>query len=160
MNYLFLAMAVAAGAAISAQAAVNSQLASGLGGLPITAAFMSFLVGSLVLGVMAAATGDNLLALPARIAEQPLWRLAGGILGAGAICCTVLLAPRMGLAVLLALVIAGQLLSSIVIDNFGLLGMEARPATAARVLGAVIMMAGVTIALFGDRFLDFLRRGF
>jgi uncharacterized membrane protein YdcZ (DUF606 family) len=58
MNPLFLALAFVAGTAIAAQAAVNSQLAAGLGGQPITAAFVSFMVGTVVLGAIAAATGS------------------------------------------------------------------------------------------------------
>jgi transporter family-2 protein len=99
---------------------------------------------------MAVGTGGLGLAL-SNLGGQPLWRFAGGLLGAGAIFCTVMLTPRLGLATLLALVIAGQLLASITIDNFGLLGVIARSATVARLLGAVVMLLGVLIALFGDR---------
>jgi transporter family-2 protein len=152
MNPLLLALAFAAGVAIATQAAVNSQLAAGLGGVPIVAAFLSFVIGTIALGAMAATSGGLVPALD-QLGGQPLWRFAGGLLGAGAIFCTVTLAPRLGLAPLLALVIAGQLLASITIDHFGLLGVVTRPATAARLIGATVMLAGVLIALFGDRLL-------
>ncbi|MGP7794502.1 DMT family transporter [Sphingomonas sp. CLY1604] len=149
MNPLFLALAIAAGAAIAAQAAVNSQLAAGLGGQPIAAAFVSFTVGTLALFLIAAASGS--LSSIGQLPGQPAWRMLGGLLGAGAIFCTVMLAPRLGLAVVLSLVIAGQLLASVVIDHFGLLGAAVRPATAARLIGSGLMTVGVIIALFGDR---------
>jgi bacterial/archaeal transporter family-2 protein len=149
MNPLFLALAIAAGAAIAAQAAVNSQLAAGLGGQPIAAAFISFTVGTLALFSITAASGS--LSSIGQLPGQPAWRMLGGLLGAGAIFCTVMLAPRLGLAVLLSLVIAGQLLASVVIDHFGLLGAAVRPATAARLIGSGLMTMGVIIALFGDR---------
>jgi transporter family-2 protein len=149
MNPLFLALAIAAGVAIAAQAAVNSQLAAGLGGQPIAAAFISFAVGTLALLLIAAASGS--LSSIGQLSGQPAWRMLGGLLGAGAIFCTVMLAPRLGLAVLLSLVIAGQLLASVVIDHFGLLGAAVRPATAARLIGSGLMTVGVVIALFGER---------
>lgn len=153
MNVLFLTLAFVAGAAIATQAAVNSQLAAGLGGFPITAAFLSFVVGTIALGMIAAFTG-SLGAPLSQIGGQPLWRYAGGLLGAGAIFCTVLLAPRLGLTTLLALVISGQLLTSIAIDHFGLLGVVSRPATPVRLVRGAIMLAGVLLALFGDRVLS------
>jgi transporter family-2 protein len=110
----------------------------------------------MALGALAISTGGLEAALP-NVGGQPLWRLTGGFLGAGAIFCTVMLAPRLGLATLLALVIAGQLLSAITIDHFGLLGVMARPATPARLVGATIMTFGVLLALFGDRILSAIR---
>ncbi len=152
MNPFLLALAFAAGVAIAAQAAINGQLAANLGGYPIVAAFVSFALGTLVLGVLAVSAGGFGAALP-QFGNQPLWRLTGGLLGAGAIFCTVLLAPRLGLATLLALVIAGQLVSAITIDHFGLLGVATRTATPARFIGAAITICGVLFALFGDRLL-------
>lgn len=63
------------------------------------------LTGMIVLGVIAFFRGglaESLSIVP----SQPAWRLVGGVLGAGAIFCTVWLAPRIGLANLLVLVIA------------------------------------------------------
>jgi len=85
------------------------------------------------------------------IPSQPGWRLVGGVLGAGAIFCTVWLAPRIGLANLLVLVIAGQLLSSVAIDHFGWLGTAVRPAATSKVVGASVVLLGVALTLFGDR---------
>jgi transporter family-2 protein len=149
-NALFLILAFVSGSALATQAVVNSQLAAAIGGAPVAAAFLSFVVGTVALGILAASTGGLATEL-AQVASQPLWRLTGGLLGAGAVYCATLLAPRIGLAPLYALVIAGQLLTSIVIDNFGTFGMPVRPATTVRIVGAVVMLIGVLIALFGDR---------
>ncbi|WP_397453635.1 DMT family transporter [Pseudomonas sp. NA-150] len=108
---------------------------------------MAFLRGGLA---------DSLSIVPA----QPAWRLVGGILGAGAIFCTVWLAPRIGLANLLVLVIAGQLLSSLALDHFGLLGMVVRPAAAVKIAGASIVLLGVSVTLFGERMIALLTRAF
>ena len=143
-------MAFCVGVAISVQAAVNGGLALALGANSVFAAFVSFACGTLVLALAALARGgisEALAALPA----QPLWRFAGGFLGAAFVFGTVYLAPRVGLLNLLVLVIAGQLLSSMLIDNFGLIHMAVRKVSPLRVAGALVMVAGVTLTLFGDR---------
>jgi bacterial/archaeal transporter family-2 protein len=54
----------------------------------------------------------------------------------------VLLARHMGAATLVALVVAGQLVCSVVMDHFGVLGFETRSATAWRLTGCGLMLAG------------------
>jgi transporter family-2 protein len=152
MNLVLLLVAFVAGSAISAQAAVNSQLAGGLGGNTVVAALISFVIGTLALAAIAFGKGGVVQAL-ADVPHQPLWRFAGGFLGAAAIFSTVLLAPRIGLANMLALVIAGQLLTSLTIDQFGLLGMATRHVSGIRVAGALVLLVGVSLTLFGDAFI-------
>jgi transporter family-2 protein len=144
----FIAFCV--GVAISVQAAVNGALAAALGANSVFAAFVSFACGTVVLALAALArggVGEALAALP----TQPLWRFAGGFLGAAFVFGTVYLAPRIGLLNMLVLVIAGQLLSSMIIDNFGLIHMTVRKVSPLRVVGALVMVAGVALTLFGDR---------
>jgi transporter family-2 protein len=52
---------------------------------------------------------------------------------------------RLGAASLLSLVVAGQMLASSVIDHFGLLGIARHPATPSRVVGALLLVAGVVL---------------
>lgn len=149
---LFL-LAFAIGVALSTQTLVNSRLAVGIGGNAVGAGLVSVLGSTLVLMAIAALRGDLWPAV-ATLPGQPVWRLCGGVLGAGIIAGLVLLAPRIGFANLLALVIAGQLLFSLSIDHFGLLGAALRPVTAVKLAGAVVIVAGVLLTLFGDRLLD------
>lgn len=155
MNYALLLIAFAAGSAISTQAAVNSQLAGGLHGNTVAAALVSFVIGTMALAIIAFCKGGLATAVTS-LPSQPLWRFSGGFLGAAAIFSTVLLAPRIGLANMLALVIAGQLLMSMAIDHFGLIGMVARRVSGVRLLGAAVLLAGVSITLFGDSLLKML----
>ena len=157
-NVLFVLIAFAAGVALSVQAAVNGQLAVALGDNTFAAAFYSFLTGTVVLTVIAIVHG-NLISSLSVIPTQPWAYLTGGLLGAAAISGTILLAPRIGLANLLALVIAGQLLASLVIDNFGILGVVTRSISPIKAMGALVMIAGVLLTLFGDRVLAILTAG-
>ncbi|MFK3738809.1 DMT family transporter [Massilia sp. TN1-12] len=157
MNVLLFAVAFAAGIAVSFQAAINSQMAAAVGANSVVAALVSFLCGTCVLAVIAFARGglpDALAALP----QQPLWKFSGGLLGAAFIFCTVVLVPRIGILNMVVLVIAGQLLTSMAIDHFGLVNVAMRKVTPMRLAGAVVMIAGVAMALFGDRVAQLLQR--
>lgn len=150
MNLVFFLVAFCAGIAVSFQAAINSQMAAAVGANSVVAALVSFLCGSMLLGVIAFARGglgDALVALPG----QPLWKFSGGFLGAAFIFCTVVLVPRIGLLNMVVLVIAGQLLTSMAIDHFGLVNVAMRKVSTVRMAGAAVMIVGVTLALFGDR---------
>lgn len=157
MNFSYFALAFCAGAAIATQSNINGQLAAGIAGNTIVAALISFAVGTIVLAAIALTRGDAAMALAAA-PSQPLWQFAGGILGAGFIFSTTFLAPRIGLTNLLVLVIAGQLLASVTIDHFGLLGSVLRPVSPIKLFGAILLLLGVAITLFGDRLTGLLAR--
>ena len=150
MNIAFFILAFCAGAAIATQAVVNGQLTAGIGGNTVVAALVSFFVGTVILAVIAISRGGMTGALAA-LPAQSLWKYLGGFLGAGFIFSTTFLAPRIGLANLLALIIAGQLIASMTIDHFGLLGALQRPVSPIKLCGALVLLLGVALTLFGDR---------
>jgi hypothetical protein len=78
----------------------------------------------------------------------------GGLFGAIYIVLAIALLPRLGAASLIALVVAGQMLASAVFDHFGLLGLAQHPATPSRLLGAVLIVAGVVLIRRGARAAD------
>lgn len=119
---IYYVIAFAAGLGITLQTTLNSQLAKGLGGDPVTAALFSFTAGAFSLGIYALLRGGLITSLSA-IPSQPLWSLAGGLIGACALFSYVVLAPKIGFSALLGLAIVGQLLSSQMFDHFGLLGL-------------------------------------
>jgi transporter family-2 protein len=157
MNAVLFVLAFCVGIFISVQAAINSQLAQALHANSVVAAFISFSVGTLVLGIAAFARGGVGESL-GLLSQQPLWKLTGGMLGAAFVFGTVFLAPRIGLLNMVVLVIAGQLMMSMAIDNFGLVQMAVRKVSAIRMAGALVVIAGVALTLFGDRIVATLGR--
>ena len=121
-----------------------------MGGDSVAAALFSFTAGAVCLGVFSLMRGGIVASLAA-IPAQPWWSLLGGLLGAGALLSYVVLAPKIGLSALLGLAIAGQIISSLVIDHFGLIGASERPVSLIKLAGSMVMLAGLAIALFGDR---------
>ncbi|WP_288496933.1 DMT family transporter [uncultured Acinetobacter sp.] len=150
MNTIYYVIAFAAGLGITLQTTLNSQLARGLGGDSVTAALFSFSAGAFSLGIYSLPRG-GLFASLAAIPSQPLWSLAGGLIGACALFSYVVLAPKIGFSALLGLAIVGQLLSSQMIDHFGLLGAVKRPVSLSKLAGMLVMLIGLIVMLFGDR---------
>lgn len=149
MSLMYYLIAFVAGLGITLQTTLNSQLARGLGGDAVTAALFSFAAGAFSLGIYSLLRG-GLFASLAAIPSQPLWSLAGGLIGACALFSYVVLAPKIGFSALLGLAIVGQLLSSQVIDHFGLLGAMQRPISMLKLGGMLVMLLGLAIMLFGD----------
>jgi transporter family-2 protein len=154
MSAVYYLLAIGAGLGITLQTTLNGQLAKGVGGDSVAAALFSFTAGALCLGLFSLMRGGIVTSLAA-IPAQPWWSLLGGLLGASALLSYVVLAPKIGLSILLGLAIAGQITSSLVIDHFGLMGTVERPVSPVKLGGSMVMLAGLCIALFGDRWSAF-----
>ena len=149
MPYLVLAFVI--GFVIPLQAAINARLRDHLDHSTLLAALVSFAVGTLALAVMAALTGQRWQALSG-VGEAKGWQLTGGLLGAVFVFATTLLAPRIGLAKMAALVIAGQVAMSLVADHYGWLGLAVREVSPVRAGGALLVVAGVLLVNYDSLF--------
>ena len=140
---LLLLLAVAAGVLLPLQAGINAQLRTALGS-PVAAALISFLVGTAGLAVVTLALRAP---LPLRSAWEasPWWQWTGGLIGAVYVLASIVLAPRLGAATLVAAVVAGQMLSSVLLDQYGLVGFPVHPISAVRLLGAGLVIVGVLL---------------
>jgi bacterial/archaeal transporter family-2 protein len=127
------------GGLLAVQAAANVQLSAAVGS-PTGGATLQLALGALLLAI--AATIAGALAALDLLADAPPWHLVGGIGSAVYICGGIVLFPRLGAIVTVGLFIAGQMLASFVLDSAGWLGVEARPADVAAVLGLVAVLAG------------------
>jgi transporter family-2 protein len=145
MPYLLFAFAI--GCAIPFQAAINNQLKDYLAGSTLLAATVSFGVGTLALAAMVVMNGPRWSTLSG-IGEARWWHLTGGLLGAAFVFGTTLLAPRIGVARMVALIIAGQVFISLLIDNQGWLGLAVREVTPTRLGGAALVAVGVAMVNF------------
>jgi bacterial/archaeal transporter family-2 protein len=144
--WLYLLFAFAGGVVLPLQAGINAQLGQWLGS-PVRAAFVSFLVGTIVL-VVAAAFVFKPLPSWAKLGNAPWWVWIGGILGAFYVAASIVTAPKLGAAQLVALVVAGQALASLVVDQFGWVGFETKHISVGRALGMGLVFAGVALVRF------------
>lgn len=145
MAWALSALAFVAGTAITVQFAVNAELRKAAGG-PVSAAALSFLVGTLVLFAVVAIARQTPQSFSS-LAAAPWWAWAGGFLGAFFVFSSVVLTPRLGAAATFGFIIAGQMITSIVLDQFGLLQLPVQPATALRLVGAALVVSGAYLVL-------------
>ncbi|GAB1596760.1 DMT family transporter [Lysobacter claricitrinus] len=139
-------LVVLAGALIALQAPTNVMLARA-GGSPLLAALISFAVGTTALFVAWLASGNR----PglASFAPLPWYAWIGGVYGATYVAIAAYAAPRIGLASLITLGIAGQIAMALWLDHHGAFGLTRAPVSAVRVMGALLVVAGVALVRKG-----------
>ena len=143
MDGLILALTALAGCLMPVQPAVNAVTAVYMKS-PYLASLFSFFTGTVALGLICLA-----LRLPwpesKVIAGLPWWAWTAGPMGAFFVTMTIVAVPRLGTMSVMALLIAGQMAVSLILDHFGWLGVAAQPITPWRILGAVLLFAGVIL---------------
>lgn len=141
--YFFVLLALVAGAMMPTQAAINNRLAGAVDS-PILAAFISFLVGTVGLLAYVVLSGVPVGNI-ASAKNAPAITWIGGLLGAFFVTSTVVLVPRLGVALTFSLIVAGQMLVTLVIDHFGLLGVPVKEISLARIGGILLIVGGVAL---------------
>lgn len=143
-TWIAFAGAMVAGAMVAIQPGINGQLAKRLE-TPFQAAVVSFTVGLLTLVVICLVRGVSPYKLSA-LRSAPIWQvLGGGMVGSIFVTTALTVAPRIGAASWIALALAGQITASLVLDHFGWIGFTRQPINMYRVLGAVLLFAGVLL---------------
>ena len=137
------ALAVAAGAALPLQGAVNAQLRQDLDA-PVAAGAWSFVVAAVAM-TAALALARPRQARVDRLSRVPWWGWLGGLCGATYVTSVFLLIPEIGVAPTIGLTVAGQQLASVLVDRYGLLRLPRRPIGRARLAGIAALLAGVAL---------------
>ena len=142
----YLLFGFLAGAMLPIQFGINAQLANWVDS-PLRATLVSFAVGTLALAVaMLVAYRD--WPPVGRMSSAPWWVWVGGLLGAFYVLGSVVAAPRLGAATLVAVILAGQAFASLVVDHYGWVGFEENPITPGRLAGIALVAVGVALVRF------------
>jgi len=143
MNKLiWIVLALLAGAFLPIQAAFNAKIGKAINS-PLYASLASFVVGVISIGTYIFLSNQNISFSGARSAPLYLW--LAGALGAFYVTVTILSFPRLGPALTFGLVIAGQMLVSVLMDHLNIFVKEHHPLTPYRFLGILLVIAGVTL---------------
>jgi len=143
MRPIIMLTALLAGALMPVQAGINARLRGFLGD-PLLASLVSFAVGTVVLLGVVVVTRVPLPTL-AMAAEAPWWSWLGGSLGAFFVAVTVILAFKLGATGLMAWIIAGQLIGSVLLDQYGVIGFAVREVSWQRLAGVALLFAGAVL---------------
>jgi transporter family-2 protein len=144
---IFIVFAVTAGAMLPVQGVINSQLGKSLDNV-ILATLISFVVGGITLLVVflyrsSGSLGISLLGLK----EVPPMLYIGGVLGAIYVTAVAVLIPKVGVANTMIAVIFGQVLLSLLLDHYGILGVEVREIGWFRILWASLVLLGLVLVV-------------
>jgi bacterial/archaeal transporter family-2 protein len=141
---LAVLLGVGAGCLVGMQAPINSRLGRSVGS--VEAATVSFLVGTAaLLAILLVARGG--VGGLGQIGRAPWWALVGGLLGAVYVSVALVAVRTLGASGLTAVVIGGQLVISVVIDRFGLLGVARQAIGVQRIAGLALLGAGVFLVV-------------
>ncbi|MEO1670396.1 MAG: DMT family transporter [Cyanobacteria bacterium J06631_2] len=144
MNFVYILVAILAGIVFAIQPVINDNVARNLGN-PLQAALISFFVGTVVLLVLSLLMGTKIPSID-KLSAIPWWLyLAGGTIGAFVVTAALIIQPKIGAGVWVSGYVFGQLTMSILLDNFGLLGLEVHPISFMRGLGAFLLVVGAIL---------------
>jgi len=134
------------GGLLASQGPINSQLGKTIGNQQ--AAFFSFLTGTIILAVIAGLVKGGY----GQIAEArtlPWQYLIGGVLGACYVSTVIVTVRTLGAGGIVAATIAGQLTMGVIIDQFGLLGLDKDPISVSKAIGVVLLAVGTLLVVRG-----------
>ena len=140
MSYLLV---VLAGTSVALQQVLNADLRTALSS-PWWAGLISYLGGTLVFVAILVGSGGPWLT-SSSIARTSWLSWTGGLFGATFIGISAVMVPRLGAATTLTLVVAGQMLGSLIFDQVGLMSVPEHPLTPLRLVGAACVVGGVVL---------------
>lgn len=144
MNIIFYLIALVSGTFVALQTGVNGKLRFTLGG-PVVATLVSFFIGTVALAaayIISVSTGVQTMPSIANLKQTSWWMWIGGLLGAAYVFSTILVGPRIGIANMLSLAIAGQIIMAVLLDHFGVFG-SVHMINPVRAIGVVLLIGGV-----------------
>ncbi len=136
--------AALAGAGLAVQSGSNAVLGRMLGH-PMWASFWQFAAGTVLIIAVMMALRVPYPAFAATAAGAPWWVWIGFITGSYFVVAALSLAPVIGVGGFIAALVAGQMIASLILDHYGLVGLAVRPMTLTRVAGAAFIIAGVLL---------------
>jgi transporter family-2 protein len=144
MSYWPQLLALVVGAGLTVQVGMNATVSRAIGST-LLASIVNFVVGLAALCALALMTAAR--PPTGSLATVPGWAWLGGLFGAAYVAASTMLAPRVGATALLALLVAGQLVSGLLMDHYGVLGFPEHPVSWQRIAGVLLLLAGVWLIL-------------
>ncbi len=139
---IWVIVAFIAGAVLPIQAGLNNKIAKA-GESPVHASAISFVVGLLALLCYILISAQDISWKGLK--EAPLYAWTGGLLGAFYVTIIVFAFPKIGPGFTFGLVVAGQLLISMIMEHFQILGAQYQPISLGRVAGLLLIIGGVIL---------------
>lgn len=142
--WFLVGVAIVMGCFMAIQPAINGQLRFRMGS-PAQAAMISTSVSTIsllffVLAVQRPAWPDG-----ETVRSAPWWIWTGGLLGAVYVAMSIVLVQRLSAAVAFSIVVFGQMVCALILDHFGWFGLTPHEISPGRLIGVVLVVAGVAM---------------
>ena len=136
-------LVVLAGAGTAIQTGMNAQLRESFGHT-LTSSAINFSIGLTLLIALVLALRIPLPSTSA-ILQTPTWAWFGGLIGASFVATIAYASRDLGMLLTFSLIIAGQVIGSALLDHFGVMGFTPRPFNLNKLLGTLLLIAGLML---------------
>ena len=137
-------LALLSGFCLAIQPAVNGHLGIGISS-GIQAALISFLIGTILLIAINVILKQMTSVKMAFQKKAPWWFYMGGFFGALYVFFALVITPEIGTGAFVIFVLIGQMIVSLLIDNYGLLRSRVRKVSMIQIIGLIVMLIGAGI---------------
>lgn len=127
----------------ASQQAINGHLGVALGNTA-EASFISFFTGTILIFIVAAIVTKKMKGLTTLKQAKP-WHFLGGILGGSFVFATVVCVPQIGAGMTIMMGLLGQMIGSMLVQQFGWWHSSKYSIQLLQVIGVVIMVGGVVM---------------
>jgi bacterial/archaeal transporter family-2 protein len=143
MAGLFALIAVLAGMTSALQSGSNQMLQKSMAAPLWTVAIVSAitLLASLPLPLLVGEKTPQ----GAVFAQTPWWAWLGGLFGLCFVLATVYASPKLGAGLFVGLIVTASTVTSLLLDHFGWMGFDVHQAGFGRIVGGLLMIAGVSL---------------
>ena len=142
MKPTWIIIALVSGTFLPIQAALNARLGKSIDN-PALGALISFVIGALALSLYVIITKQSVSWTAIKTVPPYAW--LGGLLGAFYVTAIIFAFPRIGPALTFGLIVTGQMIIAILLDHFNILVTQQHSINIWRILGVVLIIAGVVI---------------
>jgi transporter family-2 protein len=144
---VFAIWTLLSGAGIPLIGILNGGVARSIGN-PFAATTIMFAIAALVAGLITIPLHGWPTA--AQLGSAPSINYAAGLLIGFYVLSATVIIPRLGAASFIAFILIAQLLTSAVVDQLGLFGLEKRPLDLTKTAGLIVIIAGIAIMEIGN----------
>ena len=141
MEIIYFILALIAGSLVPVLTSSNTVLSKNLSGV-IPASLVMFIIATiccLITLLISKSTIPNIN----QFASSPVYSYFGGIISAIYIMMLAFLAPKLGIGNVTVLLVTGQAISIMIIEQLGLFDFPIRPINLYRIIGVVFLIFGV-----------------
>ena len=141
ITIIYFMLALVTGALIPIQAATNAAFSKSVTN-PLVTGIMVFVVGFFGMLILSFTMRMSWPSVH-QLASAPTYSYSGGLIVATYVVMITVLVPRIGVGTEISVIVTGQILCAVAIDHFGFFGVEVRSINTSRLMGMLMMIAGI-----------------